>query len=165
GFDPKRLLLGDVDGNGAADLVYVESGRVTIWLNQSGNGWSEPITIRGTPPVAEVDAVRLADMLGIGTAGILWTYDARSFADSTYKFLDLTGEMKPYLLISRDNNAGAKMTIAYAPSTRFYEEDERRPETRWQSRLPFPVQVVARLEVVDAISGGKLTSEFRYHQG
>jgi hypothetical protein len=33
GFDPKRLLLGDVDGDGVADLVYVESGRVTVWLN------------------------------------------------------------------------------------------------------------------------------------
>jgi RHS repeat-associated protein len=165
GFDPQRLLLGDIDGDGAADLVYVESGRVTIWLNQSGNGWSEPITIRGTPSVADTDAVRLADMLGTGAAGILWTYDARSFADSTYKFLDLTGGTKPYLLISRDNNAGAKMTISYAPSTRFYEEDEKQPETRWQSRLPFPVQVVASLEVIDAISGGKLTSEFHYHQG
>src|SRR5262249_16572280 len=41
GFDPKRALLGDVDGDGVADLVYVESGRVTVWLNQSGNVWSD----------------------------------------------------------------------------------------------------------------------------
>ena len=62
GFDPKRVLLGDVDGDGAADLVYVESGRVTIWLNRSGNSWSDPTVIRGTPPVSEIDAVRLADV-------------------------------------------------------------------------------------------------------
>ena len=95
GFDPKRVLLGDVDGDGVADLVYVESGRVTIWLNQSGNGWSDPIVIHGTPPVSDIDAVRLADMLGQGTEGILWTYDLRTFADSTYKFLDLTGGTNP----------------------------------------------------------------------
>ena len=26
GFDPQRLLLGDVDGDGCADLVYVGDG-------------------------------------------------------------------------------------------------------------------------------------------
>src|SRR5262249_34118394 len=48
---------------------------------------------------------------------------------------------------------------------RFYLADEAQPQTRWQSRLPFPVQVVARVEVIDPISGGKLTTEYRYHQG
>lgn len=165
GFDPKRLLLGDVDGDGLADLVYVESGRVTLWLNQSGNGWSDPISIHGTPPVSEIDAVRLADMLGHGTGGILWTYDYRTFTDSTYKFLDLTGGIKPYLLTERNNNAGARTLVEYVPSTQFYIEDERQPATRWRSRLPFPVQVVAQVEVIDEISGGKLTTEYRYHQG
>jgi RHS repeat-associated protein len=165
GFDPKRLLLADVDGDGLADLVYVESGRVTIWVNQSGNGWSEPIVVRGTPPVTNADAVRVVDILGQGTAGILWTYDFGTFADSSYKFLDLTGGIKPYLLNERDNHTGARTLIEYAPSTRFYLEDERRPETRWRSRLPFPVQVVARVEALDEISRGKLTTEYRYHQG
>jgi RHS repeat-associated protein len=164
-FDPKRVLLGDVDGDGVADLVYVESGRVTIWLNQSGNGFSEAIVVNGTPPITEIDAVRLADMLGVGTAGILWTYDERVFSDSTYKFLDLTGGSKPYLLNERNNNTGARTLVEYVPSTRFYVEDERQPATRWQSRLPFPVQVVGRVEVIDELSGGKLTTEYRYHQG
>lgn len=165
GFDPKRVLLGDVDGDGVADLVYIESGRITLWLNQSGNGWSDPIVVQGTPPISEIDAVRLVDILGYGTAGILWTYDFQSFADSTYKFLDLTGEKKPYLLIERNNNSGARTLVEYAPSTRFYNQDEREPATRWQTRLPFPVQVVARVEAIDELSGGKLTTEYRYHQG
>src|SRR4029450_10227554 len=55
--------------------------------------------------------------------------------------------------------------VAYAPSTRFYEEDERHPASRWKTPLPFPVQVVARVEVIDAISGGKLTTEYGYHHG
>jgi hypothetical protein len=148
GFDPKRLLLGDVDGDGLADLVYVESGRITIWLNQSGNRWSDPITIPGTPPISDVDSVRLVDMPGNGTEGILWTYDLRTFGDSTYKFLDLTGGLKPYLLNERNNQTGARTLIEYAPSTRFYLADEALPETRWRTRLPFPVQVVARVEVI-----------------
>ena len=42
--------------------------------------WSDPIAIHGTPPVTDVDAVRLADMLGTGTDGILWTYDFGALA-------------------------------------------------------------------------------------
>jgi RHS repeat-associated protein len=165
GFDPKRLLLGDVDGDSVSDLVYVESGRITVWLNQSGNRWSDPITVLGTPPITDVDSVRLVDMLGNGTDGVLWTYDLETFGDSTYKFLDLIGGVKPYLLNQRDNNAGARTLVEYAPSTRFYVADETQPQTRWHTRLPFPVQVVARVEVIDALSGGKLTTRYHYHQG
>jgi hypothetical protein len=104
-------------------------------------------------------------MLGNGTEGILWTYDLQTFGDSTYKYLDLTGGLKPYLLRERNNHSGARILVEYTPSTRFYVEDEKQPQTRWQTRLPFPVQVVSRVEVIDEISGGKLSTEYRYHQG
>jgi hypothetical protein len=165
GFDPKRLLVGDVDGDGVADLVYISSGHVTVWINRDGNAWSDPIIIHGTPPATDATNVRLADMLGTGTDGILWTYDFGSFPDSTYKFLDLTGGVKPYVLAHMDNHMGAVTKVSYASSTRFYVEDDTRPETRWRTPLPFPVQVVARVEVMDEISHGKLTTEYRYHHG
>ncbi len=165
GFDPKRLLIGDVDGDGVADLVYASSGHITVWVNQGGNTWSDPIVIHGTPPVTDATAVRLADMLGTGTEGVLWTYDFGSFPDSTYKFLDLTGGVKPYVLDQMDNHIGAVTKVSYTASTRFYLEDDVRPETRWRTPLPFPVQVVARVEVIDQISRGKLTTEYRYHHG
>ena len=165
GFDPKRLLLGDVDGDGIADLVYVSSGHITVWINQAGNAWSDPIVIHGTPPVSDATALRLADMLGGGTDGILWTYDFGAFPDSTYKFLDLTGGVKPYMLNQMSNNMGAVTRVSYAPSTRFYLEDDERPETRWRTPLPFPVQMVARVEVIDELSRGKLTTEYCYHHG
>jgi RHS repeat-associated protein len=165
GFDPRRLLLGDVDGDGLADLIYVESGQVTVWLNHSGNGWSDPILIAGTPPISEIDAVRLTDMLGTGTDGVLWTYDLGTFSDGTYKFLDLCGGLKPYLLSECNNHTGARTLVEYEPSTRFYLDDQAQPQTRWPGRLPFPVQVVSRIETIDEISGGKLSTEYRYHQG
>ena len=37
GYDPKRILLGDVDGDGLADIVYVDDAKVTLWINQGGN--------------------------------------------------------------------------------------------------------------------------------
>lgn len=164
-FDPRRVLLGDVDGDGLDDLVYLEPRRITVWINQSGNRWSDPIFINATPSFTDVDAVRLADMLGTGVLGILWTIDETVPGARTYTFLDLTGGEKPYALDSMDNHRGATTRIKYAPSTKFYRDDFANSDTRWKTPLPFPVQVVERVEVIDELSGGKLTTQFRYHHG
>lgn len=165
GYDPRRVLIGDVDGDGLADLVYVHDRRITLWLNQSGNGWSDPIEIAGTPPVHDLNAVRLVDLLGTGIAGVLWTADADGSTRERMFFLDFTGGLKPYLLDEMDNHMGAITRVRYEPSTHAYLADQGRAETRWQTTLPFPVQVVARVEVIDVLSRGKLTTEYAYHHG
>jgi RHS repeat-associated protein len=165
GYDPKRILVGDVDGDGLDDIVYVDDTSVTLWINQSGNRWSDPVDIHGTPPVADGDAVLLVDLGGNGISGVLWSADAGGRSRTNMFFLDFTGGVKPYLLDEMDNHAGAVTKVEYAPSTRFYLEDERRAETRWKTPLPFPVQVVSKVEVIDALSGGKLTTVYRYHHG
>jgi RHS repeat-associated protein len=165
GYDPKRILLGDVDGDGLADIVYVEDTKITLWINQSGNGWSDPITILGTPPVSDMDAVRLADLLGTGISGVLWSRDANGLSRDHLFFLDFTGGLKPYLLHEMDNHIGAVTKVDYAPSVRFYLEDQRIPKSRWKTTLPFPVHVVSRVEVIDHFSKGKLTTEYHYHHG
>ncbi|MFH0341567.1 MAG: SpvB/TcaC N-terminal domain-containing protein [Chromatiales bacterium] len=165
GYDPNRILVGDVDGDGLADLIYVDDTKVTLWINQSGNRWDDPITIQGTPPVSDRDAVRLTDMLGTGISGVLWSADAGGLSREHLFFLDFTGGVKPYLLNEMDNHMGAVTRVKYKPSTRFYLEDQQRPETRWQTPLPFPVHVVACVGVIDEISRGKLTTEYSYHHG
>jgi Salmonella virulence plasmid 65kDa B protein len=85
-YNPKRILIGDVDGDGADDLVYVEDQQVTLWINQSGNQWSEPVVIRGTPPVSDLDALRLVDLLGCGAKGILWSSTADAAGVFTHVF-------------------------------------------------------------------------------
>jgi RHS repeat-associated protein len=165
GYDPRRILLGDVDGDGLADIVFVDHGKVTLWINQSGNGWSEPIEIDGTPPMSDMDSVRLADIKGSGVSGVLWSTDANGLERRTMWFLDFTAGLKPYLLNLMDNHMGALTKVQYVPSTRFYLADEKERKARWRTPLPFPVQTVARVEVIDEISGGKLTTEYRYHHG
>ena len=165
GFDPQRVLLGDVDGDGLDDIVYVEPNRITCWINQGGARWSDPIVISGTPPFTDVDGVRLTDMLGSGMDGVLWTSDPLPGSGSHYQFLDLTGGRKPYLLERVDNHMGAVTTISYTPSTSFYVVDQAHPATRWNTPLPFPVHVVERIEGIDEVSGGRLTNDFRYHDG
>lgn len=165
GYDPKRILVGDVDGDGLADIVYVDNTKVQLWINQSGNGWSAPITILGTPPVSDMDSVRLVDILGSGISGVLWSADAGGLSRESMYFLDFTGGLKPYLLHEMDNHIGAVTRVHYAPSTHYFSEDQKRPATRWKTPLPFPVHVVAQVEVIDAFSKGKLTTEYRYHHG
>jgi Salmonella virulence plasmid 65kDa B protein/Tc toxin complex TcA C-terminal TcB-binding domain/FG-GAP-like repeat len=98
GYDPKRILVGDIDGDGLDDIVYVDDRKVTLWINQCGNSWSNPIEIKGTPSISDIDAVRLVDLLGIGISGILWSMDANGISRSNLFFLDFTGGVKPYLL-------------------------------------------------------------------
>ena len=164
GYDPKHILIGDVDGDGLADVVYVDNNKVTLWINQSGNGWSNPIVIYGTPQVTDTDSIRLTDMLGNGISGVLWSSDYDILRKRSMFFLDFTGGIKPYLLSEIDNHIGSISRIGYAPSTKFYLENQKQ-QKGWKSSLPFPVQVVSRLEVIDVVSGGKLTTEYIYHHG
>ena len=165
GYNPQRILVGDIAGDGPSDIVYIDNDRITIWINQNGNGFSEPIEILGTPPVSDMDAVRLDDMLGTGVSGILWSANQSSSLRAHYHFLDLTGGLKPYLLYQMNNNMGSITQVAYRPSTFYYKQDASHRDTRWRTPLPFPVQVVAKVEVIDQISEGKLCTEYSYHHG
>lgn len=164
GFDPARLLLGDVDGDGRADLVYVSDGNIMVWLNLGGTAFGPGTTVRGTPAPQGDGAVRLTDLLGTGTAGVLWTQDAGRRRTAAYSFLDLTGGVKPYLLNGIDNHRGSRTSIQYAPSTR-YRTTDRATGRAWPTTLPFPVQVVARTTTTDEFSGTTLVSEYDYHHG
>lgn len=165
-YDPKNLFLTDVNGDGLADLVYVDAGKVSLWINQSGNRWSQELVIYGTPTPTNIDSVRIADMKGTGTAGVLWSHDYASeiSGNKNYKYLDFTGGTKPMLLNRIDNNIGSQTIVEYRPSTFYYLNDKNNRQP-WKTTLPFPIQVVSRVESIDFISKSKLTSEYFYHHG
>uniref|UniRef100_UPI0025E82ECE SpvB/TcaC N-terminal domain-containing protein n=1 Tax=Sulfurovum sp. TaxID=1969726 RepID=UPI0025E82ECE len=163
-FDPARLFLADIDGSGCADMVYVDSGTVHYWFNQSGNSWSDEQIIHGTPPVTDVDSIQFADIFGTGTATLVWSYDHNRYPGENYKALDLCGGKKPYVLNEMSNNLGATTKVHYAPSTKFYLQDKKNG-TPWITNLPFPVHVVEKVEVIDHISKTKLVTTYKYHHG
>src|SRR5262249_55600553 len=102
---------------------------------------------------------------GNGIGGMLWSSDFGGGPLQNMFFFDFTGGTKPYLLEEMDNNIGAVTRVTYASSTQFYLADQKKPQTRWRTPLPFPVQVVARVEAIDELSDGRLTTEYRYHHG
>jgi len=163
-YDTKRLFLADLDGNGCADLVYVDMNCVHFWFNQSGNGWSEQQTILGTPYVSDTSNVQFSDFFGTGTAALVWSYDYNFQHGGNYKVLDFCGGTKPHLLTEMSNSLGATTLVKYAPSTKFYLEDRNKGEP-WITNLPFPVQVVEKVEVIDHIGKTKLVTTYKYHHG
>ncbi len=163
-FDPKRLFLADLNGTGCADLVYVDFHKVHFWFNQSGNAFSERRTILGTPSTSDADAVEFADIFGAGTATLLWSRDFTGASDGHYKALDFCGGVKPYVLVAMDNSMGATTQVSYAPSTRYFLEDQANG-TPWITSLPFPVQVVDKVEIIDHIGKTKLVKTYKYHHG
>lgn len=164
-YDPRRILTGDVDGDGVDDLLYIEDGQLTLWINRCGNSWSDPLIVKGTPPVTDLDALRVIDLLGSGIRGVLWNTGPDEFGFPRMSFLDFSGGGKPFLLHEANNNIGAVTRIHYASSTRYYLDDEKTLATKWKTSLPFPVQVVAGVEVIDQLAGSRIATEYRYHHG
>lgn len=164
GFDPKRIRLADIDGSGSADLLYIGNDGVRAWFNQSGNAWSAPNPIAVFPSADQLSSVNVFDLLGTGTACLVWSSPLPAQARAPLLYVDLMGGQKPHLLISVVNNLGAETRITYAPSTRFYVADAQ-GGTPWVTRLPFPVQVVERVESIDWVGRNRLVTRYAYHHG
>lgn len=163
-FDERRLRLADVDGSGVTDILYLGRGGVRVYFNQSGNRWSEPRRLPRFPSLDNTTSVAAADLLGNGTACLVWSSTLACDAERPLRYIDLMGGRKPHLLIRSANNLGAETHIRYAPSTKFYLDDQR-DGTPWITRLPFPVHVVERVETRDLVSRNRFVTEYAYHHG
>ncbi len=164
-YNPAQVLLGDLDGDGLADIAFVENNSVMLYVNQSAGGFSEGTKVMNTPPVFNPNDLRIVDILGTGQPGILWSMAGTDGRNGKMYFLDFTNNNKPYVLEEMNNNMGSITRVQYGSSIYHYLRDEKNPITRWKTELPFPVQVVNRVEVLDLLSGGKLATEYNYHNG
>jgi RHS repeat-associated protein len=163
-FDPRRIRLADIDGCGTTDILYLAARGVAIYHNQSGNSWSEATTLTNFPALTNTSLVSAVDLLGNGTACLVWSSLLPSDAGRQMQYIDLMGGQKPHLLISITNNLGAETRIRYASSTKFYVQD-REAGTPWATKLGFPVHVAERVEVFDFVGRTRLVSTYRYRHG
>ncbi|MDO8948377.1 MAG: SpvB/TcaC N-terminal domain-containing protein [Desulfocapsaceae bacterium] len=163
-FDHKRIRVADIDGSGTTDIIYLHSDGVRLYFNQSGNGWSQPERLSVSFRVDDLASIIPTDLLGNGTACLVWSSPLPGDTGRQMRYINLMGEQKPHLLIKTINNLGAETRVSYAPSTKFYLQDKRDGKP-WITKLPFPVHVVERVETIDWISRNRFSTRYAYHHG
>ncbi len=163
-FDPRRIRLADIDGSGTTDLLYTGDDGVLVCFNRSGNGWAEPRRLAIFPSADMLSSVQVVDLLGNGTACLVWSSPLPAAATAPLRYVDLMGGQKPHLLIRIRNNLGAETRLLYAPSTRFYLADKL-ADHPWITRVHFPIHVVERIETYDWIGRSRFVTTYAYRHG
>src|SRR5699024_3160260 len=119
-----------------------------------GNAWSTPQRLRHFPRVDDLKYNTAVDLLGNGTACLVWSSPLASDARQPMRYIALMGTpkpedpdagQKPHLLVYTNNHLGAETRVRYAASTQFYLQD-RAQGRPWVTKLPFPVHVIERVE-------------------
>jgi RHS repeat-associated protein len=162
-FDPRRIRLVDVDGSGTADVLYLGSDGVRVYFNESGNLLADPVRLDLPLPVGGTN-VGAVDLLGHGTACLVWSSGLPGDQSRPIAYVDLMGGVKPHLLSRFANGLGAETRLRFASSTEFYLRDQREGRP-WLTRLAFPVHVLERVERHDHVAESRLVTRYRYHHG
>jgi RHS repeat-associated protein len=163
-FDGRRIHLADIDGSGTADMVYFANGSVHLYFNQSGNAWGAKRRLDHFPRVESSSYAAAVDLLGNGTACLVWSSPLPGNAAQPMRYIDLMGGQKPHLLVRSTNNLGSETRVEYVPSIKFYVADKL-AGTPWVTRIPFPVHVVEHVETFDYISRNRFVTRYAYHHG
>jgi hypothetical protein len=162
-FDQRRIRLADIDGSGVVDIIYLAGDGVRLYFNQSGSRWSDARVLSSFPVIDNLTSVQVADLLGNGTACLVWSSPLPN-ARRPMRYIDLMGGQKPHLLTRTVNNLGADTTVQYAPSTKFYLNDKYAGKP-WITKLPFPVHCVEKVTVTDKWRHTKFSTKYSYHHG
>jgi hypothetical protein len=173
-FDAGRIRLADMDGSGAADLLYLEPDHFSIFMNRGGNGLDAPYA-QNWPEGVRYDRfcqVSMADLQGLGCSSLVLTtphMKPRHWRfDYSERKAPLTPYLKPYLLQHSTNNMGAVDEVFYRSSAQEWLDEKNELLARGRvpvPELPFPVQVVVKQTQLDEITENLLTQRFQYRKG
>ena len=166
-FDASRVLLADLDGSGATDLIYLTPECALIFMNHSGNGFtSDPVKLPW-PEGVRYDRfcqVSTADLQGLGCSSLILTVPHMSPRHWRYDFV----AAKPYLLSATNNNQGAAAAVEYRSSAQEWLDEKQQLVANNEPAvclLPFPIPLVSVQIQYDEITGNRLTQRFEYRKG
>ncbi len=163
-FNPAYLQLTDISGTGATDIIYLGKNKFKAFINFSGNGWSNATEIEPFFSVEQPNKITVTDLLGNGTACIVWSSELATYQNAPMRFIDLMGGIKPHIMKSHENGFGKKTEVEYKSSTHFYLQDKL-SGTPWITKLAFPVQCVSKTIITEKVTKVRLTAEYSYHHG
>jgi len=155
------VQLADVNGDGLSDVVEVRADAVDIYMNDGGEGFTDRAILDDVPVLPTTASfVRLTDINGSGSTDIVWGqgYD--------YRYVDLTGGIRPYLLTKVHNGIGKTTELEYQSSTQLMV-DAREAGEPWEAIMPLSTPVVVSSTVRDnleqvGLPAGVYTTEYGY---
>lgn len=165
-FNASRIRLADLDGSGAADLIYLETDQALVFMNRCGNGfdacvqlpWPEGVRYDGLCQVS------IADLQGLGCSSLILSVPHMTSRHWRYDFV----RAKPYLLTGTNNNMGTAGSISYRSSAQEWLDEKAekiktdKPRT---CHLPIALHLVSKQTQLDEITGNRLTQSVSYRQG
>ena len=162
----KRIRLADIDGSGTTDIIYLHRDGVRLYFNQSGNSWSAAADRCTSSRASTTWSPSVpADLLGNGTACLVWSSPLPGDARRPMRYVDLMGGQKAAPADQdRSTTWAPKPRVQYAPSTKFYLQDKHAGKP-WITKLPFPVHVVEKVTVTDKWRKTSFSSTYSYHHG
>ncbi len=155
------LHLADVNGDGLADLIEMRRDAVDTYLNDNGLGFTDRQVLTDVPIApATSNPVRLTDINGSGSVDLLWGQGHE------YKYIDVTGGIRSYLLSKVHNGLGKTTELEYRSSTELMVEAAENGQP-WASTMPLSTPVVVRATVKDnlekvGLSAGGYVTEYSY---
>lgn len=166
-FEASRVLLADLDGSGAADLIYLTPEHIQIFMNNGGNGFDQQPRLHSWPQGMRYDRfcqVSAADVQGLGCSSLIVTSPHGSPRHWHCNF----ARRKPYLLISTDNNMGASAQVTYRSSAQEWLDEKqelRAAGNPAHCQVPLAIHLASQQWQIDEITGNRLTQQMRYRQG
>ena len=161
GPDQHRVELADLDGDGRVDAFLATGERLALWLRQADGGFAPPLELRGMPRADPASVVvRAADMNGSGTTDIVYS---RHGAEVSWKYVDLSGGVRPRLLETIENGLGKTHRFRYRSSSELYQQ-ARVAGAPWSTRLPIAAQLLTEVVTTDG-RGWSDSQHFNYRDG
>ncbi|ANY87307.1 MULTISPECIES: SpvB/TcaC N-terminal domain-containing protein [Pseudomonas] len=165
-FRASRVLLGDTDGSGTTDILYLEADRVRVFVSESGNRFVERAAVPAPEGVVLDDTcvLQVTDLRGQGTAELVLTLAHMAPRTWTYRFND----RRPWLLAQVCTNTGSRTLFDYRSSAQGWLDEKAVLKAQGKpavSLLPFPVHMLSRVIMVDDISGLRTVSGMTYLRG
>lgn len=163
-FNPIYIQLSDVSGTGASDILYLGKNQFKAYLNFSGNAWSDATEIAPFFPTEQPNKITVTDLLGNGTACIVWSSEMQAYKNAPMRYIDLMGGKKPHIMCSYENGFGKKTQLEYKSSTWYYLQDKLQGKP-WITKLAFPVQCVCKTIATESVTNVRFSTQYSYHHG
>ncbi|TWC55256.1 insecticide toxin TcdB-like protein [Pseudomonas sp. SJZ080] len=168
-FNAAQVLLADLDGSGAVDLIYLMPDHFQVFMNHAGNGYEPKADEElSWPDGVRYDAlcqVSTADLQGLGCSSLILTVPHMSPRHWRYDFVNA----KPYLVNATCNNMGASSRVTYRSSAQYWQDEKLEQRKKGIKnpvcQLPFAMHLVCQQTQIDEITGNRLTQAFNYRGG